>query len=78
MSKRIKSQGISITDLKYQWKKKHNKISVIDIRSQMEYEKGRIPGSISVPVEKLMKHQHQLNKSEIYVLYSQSGNSSSR
>jgi len=76
MQKRKKSYPISVEELKVLWKKKNKHLSVIDIRSQIEYTTGRIPGATSIPLGKLMQHRHDLKKPDAYVLYSQNGNRS--
>ena len=74
MQKRNKSRSIDVEDLKSIWKKKHENLIVIDIRSQAEYATGRIPGATSIPLEELMRHQYKLNKTDACVIYSQNGN----
>jgi len=76
MQKRRKSRPISVEDLKSLWKKKNKSLTVIDIRSQVEYTTGRIPGATSIPLDELMRHRHKLEKPDACVLYSQNGNRS--
>lgn len=74
MQKRNKSKSIGVEELKLIWKRKHQKITVVDIRSQAEYTTGRIPGATSIPLEELMRHQNKLSKTDACVVYSQNGN----
>jgi len=46
---------------------------LVDVRTQAEYEKGNIPGSIHIPVDEMRIRMLELNKNEPVYLYCQGG-----
>ena len=62
-------ESISIYELK-----KLNNINLIDIRSIEKYNNRHIPGSINIPLEKILtSYNKYLNKNEKYYIYCQKG-----
>lgn len=52
---------------------KKNKLSIIDVREQSEYESGHIPEAIHVPLSEINEQLGKLDKSTPYYLICQSG-----
>jgi rhodanese-related sulfurtransferase len=53
------------------WKriKRKDKLVVLDVRPQEEYEAGHLPGAVSIPLEQLKKRVKELPKSKQIVAY---------
>ncbi len=46
---------------------------LLDVRSTIEHENGHIPGSLSIPVDELRDHLHELDRNKEYLVYCQVG-----
>jgi rhodanese-related sulfurtransferase len=49
---------------------------VIDVRTQVEYEAGHIPGSAHIPLADLQRESDNLDRGKAVILYCRSGNRS--
>jgi rhodanese-related sulfurtransferase/DNA-binding MarR family transcriptional regulator len=65
--KRHTLEAVSIDDLLVRVKNKN--VVIIDVRPEVEYIAGHIPGSLSVPIEKLSAAIKTFSKSRQYIAY---------
>lgn len=58
---------------------RQQKINLVDIRDNYQYQLGRIPGAINIPMNFLLTvPDNYLNKNEVYYLYCEQGVRSKR
>lgn len=55
-----------------------NKVTVIDVRTQEEFQEGHIPNAILIPVQELEGKLKELQKEEPYLIVCRSGNRSAQ
>lgn len=69
-------QSISMSEFEQKWKKE--KVSLVDVREDHEWEKGHLEGAIHAPLSCLSSAKQKLDKNEEYFVMCHSGARSSR
>lgn len=75
-SSRASYENVSIEDAKELIDA--NKVTVIDVRSQEEFNEGHIPGAMLIPLPELEKRIGELNKDTHYLIICRSGSRSAQ
>ncbi|HHZ8026894.1 TPA: rhodanese-like domain-containing protein [Enterococcus faecalis] len=57
---------------------KRKKLSIIDVREEMEYQLGHVPQAINLPLSTLTENYQQLDKKQPYYLICQMGSRSAQ
>ncbi len=71
-------QDIAANEFERSFFGKTNRFTVVDVRTEKEYNEGHIPGSINIPVDELENRIHELEhaKGKPLLLVCRSGNRS--
>jgi len=67
------TKSISVAELKEKLKNKPKEITLIDVRTQEEWETGNIPGAQHIPLSQILNHTDKLKVYKKIYLYCRSG-----
>ncbi|MFA6675910.1 MAG: rhodanese-like domain-containing protein [Bacilli bacterium] len=63
----------TITMMEFEQVIKHEKVNIIDVREDYEFEEGHIPNAINMPMSTFLKNVSKIDKTQHYYIICYSG-----